>query len=59
MIWPLKYNFVPSIFYNAKIYIPVGTVSVVVITLGVVTTVVGNSGSVTTIVVAPVIILRD
>ena len=37
-------------------YIPVGTVSVLVITLGVVTSVVGNSGSVTTVVVAPVII---
>ena len=55
LIWPLKQNVVVSISYNVKIYIPVGTVSVLVITLGVVTTVVGNSGSVTTIVVAPVI----
>ena len=40
-------------------YIPVGTVSVLVITLGVVTTVVGNSGSVTAVVVAHVIIWKE
>ena len=44
------------ISYNVKICIPVGTVSVLVITLGVVTAVVVNSGSVTTVVVAPIII---